>query len=295
MSNALCTTAQCSQFSIRAALAMQELINQPLTTLCAIGLCVLAVWIFYRVTSPEKFTLKNSPGRNLRVEPGMVIMLAVAVYFMQDMIGSMAYMMLVGIFPKDSPGLLAIPYSISRVAAIAGMIVIARYVFSLGIVRGLGLSLRHWIFDSARSVIAYFAVLPVCLLLLQLMMPFFTEAEKHPVLLAMKNASGPELMLLITASLVLAPIAEEILFRGFLQSALRKLTGSAWLGIAITSVIFTLSHAPMFYSMPPLLVLSVVLGYNYERSGRLVSPILIHMIFNGVFIAMELAELHAGG
>jgi len=36
--------------------------------------------------------------------------------------------------------------------------------------------------------------------------------------------------------------------------------------------------------MPALFVLSVILGYNYERCGRLYPPVLIHALFNSVFI-----------
>ncbi len=295
MSNALCTTEQHCRFNVPPALASQELINGYMLTLFAVGLCVLAVWIFRRVISPDKLRLQNSPGRNFRLDGGIVLMLAIMVFFAQIMIGGLASLLLGGVFPDGSAELLALPDSIARVAAIAAMLIIARCVFSLGIIRGLGLSLRHWVFDSIRAVIAYLAYIPVCLLLFLMVAPFFSEDQTHDMLKAMHGASTPGLMLLILSSVVLAPISEEILFRGLMQSALRNLTGSAWMGIAITSVVFTAIHAPYYYSMPSLLVLSVVLGYNYERSGRLLSPILIHMIFNGVFVAIEIANINAGG
>ena len=59
----------------------------------------------------------------------------------------------------------------------------------------------------------------------------------------------------------------------------------------LTSAIFAMLHWDTVASadgewvpLPALFALGVVLGYNYERSGRLVAPILIHALFNGVSV-----------
>jgi len=55
-------------------------------------------------------------------------------------------------------------------------------------------------------------------------------------------------------------------------------------------VLFTFVHYPHWQNMPALLALSIVLGYNYERSGRLVGPIVTHALFNAVFLGLSLVE-----
>jgi membrane protease YdiL (CAAX protease family) len=37
-------------------------------------------------------------------------------------------------------------------------------------------------------------------------------------------------------------------------------------------------------ALPALVILGIVLGYNYERSGRLWAPIMIHALFNALSI-----------
>ena len=92
------------------------------------------------------------------------------------------------------------------------------------------------------------------------------------------------------STVIMAPLAEEVFFRGLLQSMLRKYLGHAWGAILITSVLFAVGHARYHDTIPALFVLAVVLGYNYERSGRLYPSILIHVIFNGVSVLSTLVR-----
>jgi hypothetical protein len=90
--------------------------------------------------------------------------------------------------------------------------------------------------------------------------------------------------MIILAAVVLAPFGEELLFRGVLQSMLRRYLHSPWVAISITSVLFAAIHYPFIDSLPALFALSLVLGCSYERTGRLYSPIMIHMLFNLVMV-----------
>lgn len=96
--------------------------------------------------------------------------------------------------------------------------------------------------------------------------------------------------LTILGVVVLAPIAEELLYRGFAQSALVALTGSRWTAIIVTSLIFTSVHinAADWRALPGLFVLSMALGIAFERKGRIGIPIVMHALFNAfnVLIAM---------
>ncbi|HEV56434.1 MAG TPA: CPBP family intramembrane metalloprotease [Phycisphaerales bacterium] len=89
-------------------------------------------------------------------------------------------------------------------------------------------------------------------------------------------------------TLLLVPLFEEILFRGLLQSAIRNLTGSPWSAIFLTSIPFALLH-PLTH-LPALLVLSICLGYAYERSGSLLRSIFIHALFNAINVGVTLTS-----
>lgn len=96
---------------------------------------------------------------------------------------------------------------------------------------------------------------------------------------------------LVVAAAVGAPLAEEIMYRVFVQSGLLRLFRSAWPAILLTSVVFAAMHggvAPT-HALPGLFVFSVCLGVAYERSRRLGVPIVMHALFNAVNLAMVLA------
>jgi membrane protease YdiL (CAAX protease family) len=89
-----------------------------------------------------------------------------------------------------------------------------------------------------------------------------------------------------------APIAEELLFRVYLQSALLRLIGRTWPAIFLTSAFFAVVHigggvkASEAYVLGPLFVLSVAMGIAYERTRTPVTSIVMHMAFNGVNVLL---------
>ena len=265
-----------------------ESFYHPLTGLFAVGVCTLAVWIIRRLANPRKLRLSNTPGR-----PNRLNLLHIALPFV-----AMIFALLL------ASGLLRLRYAPGslRMAVLAGLIaqpiwlaaslIVAKRAFRHGLRRGLGLSMRHWLYDTGRGLMGYLAVMPLCVLLLwaaQVLIP----PEKQPVhdmLLALLELPlGWQLPVLILAA-VLAPLAEEIFFRGLVQSALRRYFRSPWLAICIASLAFALVHRPYWHTMPALFVLSIALGYNYERCGRLYPSILMHTIFNAVNIWLFLAR-----
>ena len=133
--------------------------------------------------------------------------------------------------------------------------------------------------------------MPVCLGLLWLFQwaaPADPRHQQHEMLTALRVLSAPWQVLGILAAVVVAPLAEEVFFRGLVQSVVRRYTRVAWVGIVVSAVFFALVHAPYWHHMPALFVLAVALGYNYERCGRLWAPILLHAVFNAVNIVMYL-------
>lgn len=87
-----------------------------------------------------------------------------------------------------------------------------------------------------------------------------------------------------------AAIFEEVLYRGLLQESIKHFAQSRWVAIAGTSVIFTLMHggAVPLTALPALFALSLALGWAYEKSNSLLPPILAHMGFNALNIALAM-------
>jgi len=89
-------------------------------------------------------------------------------------------------------------------------------------------------------------------------------------------------LLVIAAVVFAAPIFEEVIFRGTLQSLVRSMSGSSWIAIILTSAFFASRHigvaAPE--ALPGLFVLALGMGAAYVWTGRLITPIIMHMLFN---------------
>lgn len=91
----------------------------------------------------------------------------------------------------------------------------------------------------------------------------------------------------VIAAVVLAPIWEELTFRGFLLSALAKTRLGFWPAAVISSVLWTALHAG--YSWPGLVsVFLAGLGLSWimKRTGSMKAVILAHAAINGFALAV---------
>ncbi len=114
------------------------------------------------------------------------------------------------------------------------------------------------------------------------------DAEAQPLLQFLaQNPSLPNRFLLTGTALVLAPLAEEIIFRGYIFGVLRRYTGRWW-AMVISALIFAAIHAHI-PSLAGLFVLAVALTLVYEGAGSLWAPILMHSMFNGITVIFTLA------
>lgn len=92
------------------------------------------------------------------------------------------------------------------------------------------------------------------------------------------NGGALEMGAFLLLALLVGPIMEEIVFRGYLQSSLAKKI-PAWAAISITSIVFTIGHSPIIL-WPMYFLFSVTWGWIYLRTGSLKMAILIHILSN---------------
>jgi len=83
---------------------------------------------------------------------------------------------------------------------------------------------------------------------------------------------------LLVGLAILAPICEELLFRGYIQRAFSK--HGTWFSIFIAGLFFVVFHQSLI-SIPALLPLAFITGYIAWRSNSLIPAILLHMGYNG--------------
>ena len=115
-----------------------------------------------------------------------------------------------------------------------------------------------------------------------------------------QNAIGSgQLVLTFISLVVLPPLVEEIVFRGFLFGSLKKGLPVIWAAVA-TSLIFASAHLQFGDGKPLLWVaaidtftLSLVLCYLRQKTDSLWPGILLHGIKNGVaFVTLFLLHVH---
>jgi len=96
---------------------------------------------------------------------------------------------------------------------------------------------------------------------------------------ALRSAGqGPGLLVFVLITVVVAPLGEELLFRGVLYPAIKR-AGFPQLALWGTSTLFAAIHfnLPIFL---PLLLLALLLVWLYEQTDNLLAPLAAHMLFN---------------
>jgi membrane protease YdiL (CAAX protease family) len=87
---------------------------------------------------------------------------------------------------------------------------------------------------------------------------------------------------------LLAGFGEELLFRGVIQAALERATGSPWLALAVAGVLFGLAHPITRTYAVVAGVIGVYLGWLLVASGNLLVPACAHAVYDFAALAYML-------
>ena len=102
---------------------------------------------------------------------------------------------------------------------------------------------------------------------------------------ALKDGWLMSLMPILATSLI-APIGEELIFRGVLQSVLTIRFG-VWVGVIGSAFVFALIHADLVLFLP-IFCMGLLFGALYRITGSLWAPIWLHMLNNLFASLMDL-------
>jgi uncharacterized protein len=120
---------------------------------------------------------------------------------------------------------------------------------------------------------------------LRAMHAFGHPVAPQPMLreLAAHGLSAPGAWLTLLGIVVVAPLAEEVLFRGYLFTALIT-TLPRWLAHTATALLFGIAHGPD-YALP-IAVLALLFGWLRERHRALWPSVLAHALHNGLTVLL---------
>ncbi|HEX7010152.1 MAG TPA: CPBP family intramembrane glutamic endopeptidase [Phycisphaeraceae bacterium] len=181
----------------------------------------------------------------------------------------------------------AVLYVLGRVGLAGGWAGLKR----VGVLSGrLGRDLRLALAGLLVTLPLVLGVLSLATLL-GLMFGQEAPAVGHELLQAMRKSTSPAgTALLIVSAVGVAPVVEEVLYRGLLQTVLLRTIGPQhrWRVVLLAAMVFTAMHQVPWQALPGLLVLGVAVGWLYEKSGSLWPSIGVHAGFNALNVAAVL-------
>ncbi len=121
------------------------------------------------------------------------------------------------------------------------------------------------------------------------------EPLAHPTITRLDEQRGDPAVVgaLWVGAAVIAPVAEEVFFRGVLQTVLGNVLRRRGAAIIMASILFGVVHLGQPQAVPALVAMGLILGYAYERTGALLVPIAAHAAFNLkslVWVALSAAD-----
>jgi hypothetical protein len=135
------------------------------------------------------------------------------------------------------------------------------------------------------AVLAGLLVVPLTLCLSKVaawvMTLFHQTPKEQPTILVLHETAGVGQRICFgVAAILVAPVVEEIVFRGILYPLVKQ-RGHPMLALAGTSLLFAAIHYNLM-TFVPLTFLAMALVWLYEETDTLVAPILAHSLFNAV-------------
>jgi uncharacterized protein len=193
--------------------------------------------------------------------------------------------------PND-PTTLVVLICSQNFAIIGWLALVARRKGTGSLRSDFGLTLRRppaaWLADVPYFFLGIGLQL-AALLPIGLLNELYGHTAKQDVVNTADKASGWQIPVLALAIVLLAPLTEELLFRGtLLRSLLRKMTPEN--AVLVTAVVFGLVHVlgdpsvGTLIALPAIILLGVCSGYQAVRTGNLSRSILMHMGFNALSV-----------
>jgi membrane protease YdiL (CAAX protease family) len=159
-------------------------------------------------------------------------------------------------------------------------------------VRWLGLRWRQWpwvMLVAPATVVCMWAIFAGLqgLGYMDLMDELGVEKVQDTVAIFQKENNVAVLILMGFTAAVVAPICEEVVFRGYLYPAVKSFVGP-WMSALCTALMFSAAHGSVS-ALIPLFVFGLALAALYEFTGSIWAPMAAHFLFNAATVASLMA------
>jgi membrane protease YdiL (CAAX protease family) len=268
---------------------MQPVLNALPWIYVSLGVCVILAGLFAWQLRGRPPLLRHCPRRPNRLTWPVVLGCAF-VYLLAVQIAA-------GVLPAPHPDAkddaarrleitrAAVTNTAAQLTGVAACLAVASVSFRGGL-SGFGLTTRRLRTDLLVVTAMLIAFEPIGLLLIWLsqavMVALGVPPPDHAFIQYLHDPLTPRLIvpLLWIGPVLLAPLAEELFFRGFLQTVLRRTLRSRLLAVLAAAALFGLAHFRQPQAVLPLAAFGLVTGMLYERTGSLAGPLVFHGAFN---------------
>ena len=295
---------------------LYKVVDVPGLIICLTGLTLFGIWLIK--TSLGRSALADSVPRRNNMAPYLPFIpllicfaaVPVAALIVEEQLGYLSDWQQVFL---DTAVLCA-----GTIAATMVTIFLARATFARRL-KGFGLNIKTIHKDFWVAAVNLLSVWPLVMAMLiltmyigQLIWGQDWQMQRHEELeTIIAYPQLPLRVLIVFTAGVVAPVFEEMLFRGMFQTMIRsflarswpvrnelqsrggsasaRTSNEAWLSIVISSALFIMVHQNRGH-WPALFALSMCMGYAYEKSGSLFRPIFIHSFFNTAMVVAVLYQ-----
>lgn len=232
---------------------------------------------------------RRTPAAPASAMSGRALLLVLLLWFVGSQLASLPALFLIQLLPGARP--LALPLQYLLHASLG----IFLFAFAEGLTPG---ALFRRCFPRPSGLVllqglGFFATAAAAVFLVALVVGPFLPRDVQPQKELMELIGGawgvPAVVLLFLTVAGLAPLFEEVLFRGALLGWLQtRLAGRSW-GPAAALVLSGLAFGAIHLqpaALPTLGTLGIVLGWAALRTGSLWASVLVHALWNGSVFAL---------
>jgi uncharacterized protein len=155
--------------------------------------------------------------------------------------------------------------------------------------RLLGARRPTWLHAGLGVVFGVGGFIGVNLLIAGLLQVFGPVDPPEQQLLSDVTAGGVTTLLAVIAAVVMAPLVEEVVFRGVLFQGMKRRVG-LWPAAVVSSLLFAVVHVevqqPIYSS--GFVLLGILFAWTMHRFGSLVVPLVAHATFNATSVGLTL-------
>jgi len=174
----------------------------------------------------------------------------------------------------------------SFLAKAAAVILIALLVMARKVGLEENLAVRAPGTQSWRGAIIPFVIIAACL---RMYYSFDPLVQNLPIRMVFSQSMALGSALVVFSLVVVAPITEEIIFRGYFFDVFKRSFGPG-ASIFLTTALFALAHGPQSgfdpMNLGVIFAIGLFFGIMRERTGSLVAPIVLHGLYNLVYVVV---------